>query len=143
MKWSAYREDHLPSVPVFGITDSDALPKNIKALNEDYEIVLIDGKPSLSKMTSKILLVADVVLIPIVASGADFWAMEPFIERYEQARTLNDDLKALLLCNRHDARVNLRKEVQDAMGSLHEEYGIPTLATVLNQRVAYEEAMIK
>lgn len=72
MKWISFRSDELPNIPVFGITEAGALPNNIKILNKDYDIVLIDGTPSLSKMTSKILLLSNITIIPTLLSGADF-----------------------------------------------------------------------
>lgn len=49
IRWSGLRNESKPKVPVFGLPDGTSLAANIKPLNEDYEIVLIDGTPSLSK----------------------------------------------------------------------------------------------
>lgn len=143
VKWSSFREDNVPPVLVFGMTEMGALAKTVAALNEDYEIVIIDGTPSLSKMTSKILLLSDLAIIPTLLSGADFWAIEPFLERLDETKALNESLKAFILCNKHDARINLERTVVDALSAFKDSYQIDTLKSKLRQRVVYKEAMVK
>jgi len=143
VKWSSFRDEETPSVLVIGMTEAGALAKTVTALNEDYEIVLVDGTPSLSKMTSKILLLSDLTIIPTLLSGADFWAIEPFLDRLDETKTINESLKAYILCNKHNSRINLEKTVVDAMEAFEENYGVATLNSKLKQRVVYKEAMVK
>jgi len=143
VKWSSFRDEEMPSVLVIGMTEAGALAKTVTALNEDYEIVLVDGTPSLSKMTSKILLLSDLTIIPTLLSGADFWAIEPFLDRLDETKTINESLKAYILCNKHNSRINLEKTVVDAMEAFEENYGVATLNSKLKQRVVYKEAMVK
>ena len=140
LRWSTLRDDSLPKVGVFGLPDGKMLSSNIKHLNEDYEIVIIDGTPSLSKVTSKILLLGDVIIIPILPSGLDIWATEQFIERYEDAKEQKEhDIPAYFLLNQFNARLNLNKEVQDVI----EDLSIPPLKSALKNRVAYRQAVIE
>lgn len=143
MKWVSFRDEELPNVSVFGITELGALAKNITVLNNDYDIVVIDGTPSLSKITSKILLLSDIAIIPTLLSGADFWAIEPFIERLSDTKIINESLKSYILCNKHDSRINLEKTVITALEAFEENFEIKTLDSKLMQRVVYKEAMIK
>lgn len=143
MKWVSFRDEELPNVSVFGITEVGALAKNISVLNNDYDIVVIDGTPSLSKITSKILLLSDIAIIPTLLSGADFWAIEPFIDRLSDTKTINESLKSYILCNKHDSRINLEKTVITALEAFEENFGIKTLDSKLMQRVVYKEAMVK
>ncbi len=135
--WSGLRGDEKPSVAVFGITDSDALRKNVKKLQDDYELVIIDGKPTISKLVSTIIMLGDVVLIPLKPSGLDIWATEQFLEKYEQAKTLKD-VKAFFVLNEYDPTLNLSKETKEALKDLE----IPTLETTLKSRVSYKEAIV-
>lgn len=143
MKWISFRAEELPNVSVFGITEVGALAKNITVLNKDYDIVVIDGTPSLSKITSKILLLSDIAIIPTLLSGADFWAIEPFIERLSDTKTINESLKSYILCNKHDSRINLEKTVITALEAFEENFEIKTLDSKLMQRVVYKEAMVR
>ncbi len=135
--WSGLRGDERPSVAVFGITDSAALRKNVKRLEEDYDVVVIDGKPTISKLVSTILLLGDIVIIPLKPSGLDIWATEQFLEKYEQAKTLKD-VKAYFLLNEYDENLTLCRESKDAL----KDFEIPVLKTTLKTRVAYKEAIV-
>lgn len=140
LRWSSFREDDLPGVPVYGIPDGKMLSSNVKHLNDDYDIVVIDGTPSLSKVTSKILLLGDIIIVPILPSGLDIWATEQFMERYEDAKDQKErDIPAYFLLNQFNGKINLNKEVKDVLGDLN----IKTLDNSLKSRVAYKQAVIE
>jgi chromosome partitioning protein len=141
MKWAGLREENMPNIMVSGQQDDAALLKNVKLLNQDYDIVLIDGTPSLSKTTSKILLLADLVIIPILPSGLDFWATELFIERFEEAKSLREQtIPAYFLLNQHDERFTLGREAREALSSFE---GISVFSSFLKSRTAYRKAVIE
>lgn len=140
MKWSGLRSDDLPVVPVFGVPDGQTLAKNVKPLNKDYEIVIIDGTPSLSKLTSKIILLADLVLTPILPSGLDIWATKKFLEHYENAELLKDDpIPGFFILNQYNDKLLLNQEVKEVI----EAWSIKPLKSTLKSRVAYKEAVIQ
>ena len=140
IRWSGLRDETKPKVPVFGLPDGSSLAANIRALNIDYDIVLIDGTPSLSKLTSKIILLADLLIIPILPSGLDVWATEQFIERYNDACEQKESkIPAYFLLNRFKPNTNFSKEVREVLP----ETGIPVLSNVLKDRVAYTEAVVQ
>lgn len=140
LRWSTFRDENLPGVAVFGIPDGKMLSSNVKHLNDDYEIVVIDGTPSLSKVTSKILLLGDIIIVPILPSGLDIWATEQFVERYEDAKDQKEaDIPAYFILNQYSSKINLNKEVKDVLGDLD----IKTLNNSLKSRVAYKQAVIE
>ncbi|MFT5167204.1 MAG: chromosome partitioning protein [Saprospiraceae bacterium] len=136
--WSGLRDESLPEITVLGLTDSDALRKNIKRIHNDYDIIVIDGTPSISKLVSTILVLGDIVLIPIRPSGFDIWATEKFIETYEQAKTLKEDMQAFFVINEFNPRANLNIEIREAL----KELKIETLKTTFRTRIAYGEASV-
>lgn len=136
--WSGIRDESLPSVVTFGISDANALRKNIKKIAEDYDLIILDGTPSISRLVSTIILLGDIVLIPIKPSGLDIWATEKFIEKYDQAKALKDDVEAYFVFNEYDSKLNLNKESKEALGELE----IDILESTLKTRVAYKEAII-
>ncbi len=141
MKWAGLREEDRPSIMVSGQQDDNSLLKNVKLLNQDYDIVLIDGTPSLSKTTSKILLLADLVLIPILPSGLDFWATELFLERLEEAKAFREQpMMAHFILNQHDERFTLGREAKEALSAFE---GIGVMNTYLKSRTAYRKAVIE
>jgi chromosome partitioning protein len=137
--WSGIRAEEHPKVTVFGISDSNALRKNIQNIQQDYDVIIIDGTPSLSKLVSTIILLGDIVLIPIRPSGLDLWATEKFIEKYEQAKTLKEQVKAFFVMNMYDEKININKETKDVLDELE----IPTLQTTIKSRIAYVEAVVQ
>lgn len=139
LRWSGLRKESYPVVPVFGVPDGNTLSANIKPLNEDYDVVIIDGTPALSKLTSKIILLADLVIIPILPGVLDLWATEQFIERYQDAKEQKEqDIPAYFLLNRFKPNTNFSKEVKDLLNGT----GIPVFENNLKDRVAYAEAIV-
>ena len=136
--WSGIRDEELPHITVMGISDSAALRKNIKQLQKDYDLIIIDGTPSLSKLVSTIIVLGDVVLIPIRPSGLDIWATEKFIEKYDQAKALKEEVKAFFILNEYNPRISLNQSIKDALGELE----IDTLKSTLRHRVAYAEGVV-
>lgn len=136
--WSGIRDEELPHITVMGIADSAALRKNIKQLQKDYDLIIIDGTPSLSKLVSTIIVLGDIVLIPIRPSGLDIWATEKFIEKYDQAKALKEEVKAFFVLNEYNPRVSLNQSIKEALAELE----IETLKSTLRHRIAYEEVVI-
>ncbi|MEL6639590.1 MAG: ParA family partition ATPase [Bacteroidota bacterium] len=136
--WSGIRSEDHPPITVMGITDSNALRKNIRQVEENYDMVLIDGTPAISKLVSTILILGDLVLIPIRPSGLDIWATEKFMEHFDQARSLKEHIQARFLLNEFNPKVNLNRDIQKALDELE----IGTLQATLRHRIAYEEACV-
>lgn len=138
VKWSANRPEEMPIIFTAGYLDGRELSANIKPLSQNYDIILIDGTPSLSKMTSKILLVADFVLIPILPSLLDFWATQDFIERVKDAEEQREKKVPAYFVVNQNTQTNLSKEFLEVL----EKTEIPVLETTLKTRVSYREAII-
>jgi len=137
VRWSGMRSEDLPHITVVGITEADALRKNIKQLHKDYDLILIDGTPSLSKLVSTIMILGDIVLIPIRPGGFDIWATEKFIEKYEQAQALKEDMQAFFILNEYNDNLNLNREIKEALDQLD----IGVLKSTIKHRIAYSEAV--
>ena len=135
--WSGMRSEDLPNITVVGITEAEALRKNIKQLQKDYDLLLIDGTPSLSKLVSTIMVLGDIVIIPIRPGGFDIWATEKFIEKFDQAKAIKDNMKAFFVLNEYSDSINLNREIKEALNQL--EIGV--LKSTIKHRVAYSEAV--
>jgi len=134
LAWFGVRDSGLKSLTVVGATDVKALNKTIDALYREYDIILIDGTPSLGEMTTRIILAADLLIIPILPSGHDFRSIEKLFVRYELAtETAGKQIPVYFLLNRYSENVR----VHSGMKELLEEHGVPVLKTTLRERVAY------
>jgi chromosome partitioning protein len=135
MKWHGLREVK-PDVPVYGV-ESEQINKVADEQNRQYDIVIIDGSPQLSKTATKTLMAADLVLVPITPSSLDVWSFENFLQRYEQVKEVKGEgIQAHIVLNRYTGNTKLDKEVLEVMG----EFDIRLMETTIGQRVAYREA---
>lgn len=150
MRWSGQRDSDLPQIPVFGVTsakskkeftteDGKAFVKNIKALHEDYDHVLLDGTPILSELATWMILASDLIICPIEPSPADIWSLQNVRERYEQVKALGTDIPAYILLNKYNPTRTLDQEIEQTIG----QFGMGVLKTRLHYRVAYKEAMVE
>jgi chromosome partitioning protein len=138
LAWCGVRDESLPNVTVVGATDAKALGKTVDNMHRDYDVVIIDGTPSLSEMTTRIILSSDLLLIPILPSAHDFRAMQPFFERYEQAREFRADIPAYFLINQFSSNGNIYKGMRTAI----EGFGLEVLKSNVNKRAAYIETAL-
>ena len=139
LSWYGARDEDLPNINVVGVSESEALTKSITNLHQDYDIVLIDGRPSLSKMATRIILASDLLLIPIRPSGQDFRTMDEFFKRYEEAKEFREDIPAYLILNEFS---NQKKVHEGVLSQLESSFSVPVLKSKLNSRVAYTETGI-
>jgi chromosome partitioning protein len=139
MAWCGVRDENLPNITIVGATDAKALSKTVENMNKDYEIVVIDGTPSLSEMTTRIILSSDLLVVPILPSAHDFRAMTPFFERLSQAKEFKEQIPIYFLINQFSPSVNIYKGMRQAI----EGFGIDVLDTTLNKRAAYVETALE
>lgn len=139
LSWYGVRDEDAPEVTVVGATDSKALNKTVDSLHKDYDIVLIDGTPSLSEMTTRIILASDILIIPIRPGAHDFRTMEEFFSRYEQAKEFRDDIPAYFLLNEFSGQKNVHQGIKSMLANA---FDVPMLETTLKTRVAYAETSI-
>ncbi len=138
LAWSGVRAAELPPITVVGITDVSALAKTVDYLHKDYEIVIIDGTPSLSEMTTGIIIASDILIIPILPSAHDYRAMSPFFKRYEQAKVFKGDIPAYFLINQFSTNANVYKRMKEAI----QGFNIGVLDVSINKRAVYVETAI-
>lgn len=137
IEWSEDRPDDKPFIYVSQLPDGKALSKNIIGLTDNYEIVLIDGTPSLNPITSRIISIADLLVIPVKAGLMDLRATQKFIDRYEQAiEQKGEDIPAYFLFNQYKSRLIVSKQTSDVL----EQSDIKALKTRIGDRTAYNIA---
>lgn len=139
-KWAAERPDDLPAVPTFAVKN-DELSKRVVALKKDFDYVIIDGTPALFELSTRAIILSDVVILPILPSIADIWTLEKFMSGYEEARSAKESMgatvTAYVLLNKFNENLNLDKEAVEVLKG----FDIPVLASTLATRIAYREVM--
>lgn len=137
--WSANAPEEQP-FPAVVVNLSHAgrnLPREVKKMIGDYELVLIDCPPSVdSPVPQAALLITDLALIPLIPSPADMAAATPFIHLVENARSINEGLQGRIVANM------VQKNTKVAAGYLEqfEALPLPTLDTHLSLRTGHRQA---
>lgn len=139
VSWSGVRDESLPQILVVGVTDPKAINKTVDKLHEDNEIVLIDGTPSLSEMTTRIILVSDLLIIPILPSAHDVRAMGQFFERYEQALEFRDHIPAHFFINQYSDKYIIHRSIREML----QQFEIGIMKSTFRERVSYLETAVE
>ncbi|MEM7371775.1 MAG: AAA family ATPase [Bacteroidota bacterium] len=139
LSWYGARAENLPNLTVIGLTESDALSKSVENLHRDFEIILIDGTPNLSTMTTRIILTSAILLIPVRPGAQDFRAIQEFVNRFEEAKAYKEYIPAYFLMNEFSAQ---KKVHEGLLSKIETSFDIPVMETKINSRVAYTEASI-
>lgn len=135
VKWSGQRDDAMVRVAVSAVS-AEKLVREASEYAKMYDLVILDGAPQLGKLANSTLIASDVVIVPITASALDFWAMENFLERFQEAKNLKESLQAFILLNRYSSARNVSKEILDVLNEFPE---IGKLQSTIGDRVAYNE----
>jgi len=145
LKWASYREDEDKHIQVVRV-QAEKLNREAMELSKRYDIVLIDGRPTLSEVGDRIVMASDIIIIPIMPSAFDLESFQEYIPRYKQVRSLKQDIggdvKAYALLNGLVTSSNMSNEVKDAVtqiADMHEDVNV--MKTSLKRRVIYSSSI--
>jgi chromosome partitioning protein len=121
--WNAAGDGEL--VPVVGL-DRPTLAKDIQAVIDNRDWVIIDGAPQIAELAVAAIKCADVILIliliPVQPSPYDVWACEEMVEIIKaRQEVMNGKPKAAFVISRVIKNTPLSKEIGEAL----EGYGLP------------------
>jgi len=146
VKWAGVRSQmggEVNEIPVFLINPDSISDQVLNKLGKNYDLVLIDGTPALTELTTRIIIISDVVVTPILASATDVWALDTFLNRYREAKITKESMggkvELAVVLNKFNNRINLDRDIGEAVNDL----GIRVLETQLSTRVAYKEATVQ
>jgi chromosome partitioning protein len=113
---------------------------NIPDLRDKYDIVIIDGCPTLAEVQSRIIWASDIVIIPVRPSELDYRSFEQFLEQYDRLALDRGErkIKGFVVMNGIIAKSNIAKNVEEALSHYEQ---LPMLKTRLAQRLAYAESV--
>lgn len=140
--WRARREnsneadDNLAKIDVFPMSSIDGLVTDVKTHESNgYDVIIIDGVPQLETVTTKMILLAHFLVIPITPSIDDLKSFERFLKRYDDAKAIRADIPAFIVLNRYK-RTAEGDEMKEAL-SLFENYGITAMEATIGDRIAH------
>ena len=121
------------------LSQSPRPDREIAKFIDDYDFIVIDCPPAIrSTAPSVALLISDLGLIPVGASGGNLWAVQEAKKLGLNAQLTNPELKLRWFANM-DQKVTIVQQIFDAAAADEE---IPMLKTRLGFRTAYKEAEV-
>jgi chromosome partitioning protein len=133
MDWHSSCEN--PLVTVVGMDRPKSLAAGIASLAESYQVVVIDGAPSVDDMAIESIKISDLVLIPVQPSPYDIWAASTVVEMVKARRSLTNKPEAAFIISRAIPNTILGREISDALSG----YELPVLNGTM-QRQIYAKA---
>ncbi|HEY9772128.1 MAG TPA: ParA family partition ATPase [Coleofasciculaceae cyanobacterium] len=120
-------------LPVVGF-DRETLPKDLKAVSDGYDFVVIDGAPQIAKMSAAAVKAANLVLIPVQPSPYDIWACADLVDIITARQEVTDGSPlAYFIISRAIKNTKLGNEIKGALL----DYELPIMKTFTTQKVAY------
>ena len=133
--WAAVRQAP-PPFQVVGLA-KPVLHRDLPKIAADYDHVVIDGAPRNYEVARSAIAAADLVLMPVQPSGADFWASRETVGLVKEAHSFKETQKSVFVISRKIGRTVLGRDITDALA----EFEIPILQAGTTQRIIYAEAL--
>ncbi|MBL8240534.1 MAG: AAA family ATPase [Bryobacterales bacterium] len=134
LDWAAQREASA-GFSVIGFP-KPVLHREIAALGNGYDWVLIDGPPRVNELARSAIAASDMVLIPVQPSPFDVWAAKDIIDIVKEFSIPKPNLETRFLINRLFPNTMLGAEIQEALAS----FDVPVLANAIRNRTEYAKA---
>lgn len=137
--WSNVREE--TDVQIFVHENSGTVTKAVRKLATQFDFVVVDCPPAINPITTRILLTADINLIPILPSGSDTWTTERFLQHIDKVKAKTKmAINARFVINRFTPRVKLHQEFKNILQKYSDLYHIPISKSIINNRAVFQYA---
>lgn len=134
--WKAANEGS--PVPVFAV-DRPVVHSEIKNLDH-FDILVIDGAPTLKDMAASVIKAADLVVIPCQPSPLDLWALKPFVEMVQERIEFTDGaLKAAFLVSNVKSNTKLGQQI----GQVLTGHSLDVLDTEISSSEDYKQCVLQ
>lgn len=132
--WNELNEGKI--IPVIGL-DRDSLATDIKAVQNGYDFIFIDGAPSIAKLLVAAIKIADFVLIPVQPSPYDIWATSDLVDLIKSRQEITDGTPlASFIVSRAIKNTKLSEDIKEAL----KHYNMMLLNAHTTQKVIYPTA---
>jgi len=129
--WNACNDGQL--LPVVGL-DRATLDKDINAIKNGYDFIIIDGAPQIAKLAASAIKASDIVLIPVQPSPYDIWATSDLVDLIKTRQEITDGKpKASFVISRMIKGTKLSNEIRNAL----EEFELNIFEHGTSQKVSY------
>lgn len=140
-RWAASAEDGKPfPATVAGLAAAGGkVHREVKKYAERYGYIIIDCPPAVDSLAPQsALLIADLAVVPVIPSPPDLWASVGITKLIENARIVNEALRAVIVLNQCQPQQVLTK---DAIGIL-KDFQVPLAKHYLGDRAVYRQSSL-
>ena len=135
--WAASDWASPDALAVKGVGKGNLL-EQVRSMARDYDWIIIDGPPGISRTSADAVRAADLVLIPAKPSPLDVWAAADIVAAVRaRQKSTNGIPRAAFVITMAQPRTRLGRQIDAALA----EPGIPVLRARTTQRVAYPNAI--
>ena len=135
--WAAGKWTSPEGLAVKGMGKGNLL-EQVRSVSREYDWIIIDGPPGISRTSANAVRAADLVLIPAKPSPLDVWAASDIVAAVRaRQKTSNGTPKAAFVITMAQPRTRLGRQIDAALS----EMGIPVLQARTTQRVSYPNAI--
>ena len=135
--WAASDWASPDALAVKGVGKGNLL-EQVRSMTRDYDWIIIDGPPGITRTSADAVRAADLVLIPAKPSPLDVWAAADIVAAVRaRQKSTNGIPRAAFVINMAQPRTRLGRQIDAALAEL----GIPVLRARTTQRVAYPNAI--
>ena len=135
--WAAGEWTSPEGLAVKGMGKGNLL-EQVRSVSREYDWIIIDGPPGITRTSADAVRAADLVLIPAKPSPLDVWAAADIVEAVRaRQKTSNGAPKAAFVITMAQPRTRLGRQIDAALS----EMGIPVLQARTTQRVSYPNAI--
>ena len=135
--WAAGEWTSPEGLAVKGMGKGNLL-EQVRSVSREYDWIIIDGPPGITRTSADAVRAADLVLIPAKPSPLDVWAASDIVEAVRaRQKTSNGTPKAAFVITMAQPRTRLGRQIDAALSAM----GIPVLQARTTQRVSYPNAI--
>ncbi len=113
------------------------LRSELRTIETDYDFIVVDGPPRVHEIAMAAIAASDLIVIPVQPSPFDVWSLKDIVDLVNEVKTINENLKTVLVINRKIVNTAIGRDVVNALA----DYNFPILKTAICQRVAYAESI--
>lgn len=116
-----------------------ARPNQLPLIAKQFDHVVLDTPGKLTEVTTPVLMVSQVTLIPIGPSPAEMWGNADTVTLVRAAQqSFNPDLRAAVVFVRNEPKTVMGNRVRSSLGKGE----LPMFASETTSRVVWKEAML-
>src|SRR5438093_2680488 len=117
-RWAASASDAAPfPAAVIGLSAvGSQVHREVAKFLDAYTHIVVDCPPAIDSLAPQsALLIADLALVPVIPSPPDLWASVGITKLIENARTVNEDLQAVIVLNQCQPQQVLTKDAMEIL----------------------------